>query len=59
MTIYQYLVSSRPEYWYSGRRFQSYREAEAFAQDHGLCMTEVAYTFDSAELVTDYREETS
>jgi len=57
--VYKYTVSKTPATWGDGKWFGTFEEA----RDHmsalgaGLCVTEVAFTFEESELVLDERPE--
>ena len=58
MTIYKYVVSSHPDNWAEGSMFDSVSAAREFMTqygDHGAALTEVAFTYDDAELIEDTR----
>mgnify|MGYP003133735058 CR=1 FL=1 len=57
MDIHKYVVSVQPEDWSDGTYHDTYWEAVAHASKIAGCITEVVYSFDDSELVTDFRKE--
>lgn len=55
--LHKYVVHSHPDNWTEGTWFDKHRDAADFmlceSSDGGACMTEVAYTFEDAQLIQD------
>ena len=58
MDIIKYFVSDSYDDWTDGRMFDDYSEADAYAQEHGCCVTAVTFEFSDSEPVRDYSDDT-